>query len=191
MTQAMTPKEQKRLLRPVCKQIRAAVPDKPQKAAAIAQTLGSLPLFKNADVILCYYGVGDEVATEAILSLALSAGKRVGVPRCYEDSRMEFLEIGSLADLCEVSAYGIPEAPDGTAVIDPGDADLVLVPALAFSVDGFRIGYGKGYYDRYLKRCGGTAVGLCFDECLRDTLPTNANDRPVQMIVTQTQIMQL
>ena len=191
MTQAPTPKEQKRLLRPVCKQIRAAVPDKPQKAAKICETLCNLPAFQNAGGLLSYYGVGDEVATKAILELALKAGKRVGVPRCYEAGRMEFLEIQSLADLSEISDYGIPEAPDGTAVIDPKDADLVLVPALAFSVDGCRIGYGKGYYDRYLKRCGGINIGLCFDACLRDRLPTNDNDRPVQMIITETQIMQL
>ena len=191
MTQVLTPKEQKRLLRPVCRQIRKDVPDKAQKAAKICETLCNLPVFQNAGVLLSYYGVGDEVATKAILERALQTGKRVGVPRCYEESRMEFLEIRSLADLSQVSDYGIPEAPDGTAVIDPKDADLVLVPALAFSVDGCRIGYGKGYYDRYLKRCGGTAVGLCFDACLRDTLPTNANDRPVRMIITEATIKQL
>ena len=191
MTQVLTPKEQKRLLRPVCRQIRKDVPDKAQKAAKICETLCNLPVFQNAGVLLSYYGVGDEVATKAILERALQTGKRVGVPRCYEDSRMEFLEIRSLADLSQVSDYGIPEAPDGTAVIDPKDADLVLVPALAFSVDGCRIGYGKGYYDRYLKRCGGTSVGLCFESCLRDTLPTNANDHPVRMIITEATIKQL
>ena len=113
MTQVLTPKEQKRLLRPVCRQIRKDVPDKAQKAAKICETLCNLPVFQNAGVLLSYYGVGDEVATKAILERALQTGKRVGVPRCYEESRMEFLEIRSLADLSQVSDYGIPEAPDG------------------------------------------------------------------------------
>jgi len=191
MTQELTPKAQKRLLRPVCKQIRKAVPDKPQKAAQICSTLCNQPVFQNAETVLSYYGVGDEVATTAILKAALEAGKRVGVPRCYEESRMEFLEISSLAALSERSVFGIPEAPDGTPAIDPAAADLILVPALSFSKDGCRIGYGKGYYDRYLKRCGGYSIGLCFDACLRNTLPTNANDHRVQMIITETKIIQL
>ena len=191
MTAPMTPKEQKKLLRPVCKQIRKAVPDKPHKTAKIMKALCSLPAFRNANVILSYYGVGDEVATAAILETALQSGKRVGVPRCYEESRMEFLEIRHLRELSSLSPFGIPEAPDGTAVIDPQEADLILVPALAFAKDGARIGYGKGYYDRYLKRCSAHTVGLCFEDCLRDTLPVNQNDRRVQQIITEEQIISL
>ena len=191
MMQELTPKEQKKLLRPVCKQIRKDVPSKAQKSLQICQTLCSLPAYQNASTLLCYYGVGDDVATSALIETALQQGKRVGVPRCYADSRMEFLEIQKPGDLTHRSAYGIPEAPDGTPVIDPATADLILVPALAFDKTGFRIGYGKGYYDRYLKRCSGHSIGLCFDACLRDTLPKNQNDRPVRQIVTENQIINL
>ena len=191
MTQELTPKEQKKLLRPLCKQIRRDVPGKAQKSLQILQKLYSLPVYQTASILLCYYGVGDEVATSPLIETALKQGKRVGVPRCYEDSRMEFLEIHTPGNLTQRSAYGIPEAPDGTPVIDPAAADLILVPALAFDKTGFRIGYGKGYYDRYLKRCNAHSIGLCFDACLRNSLPTNQNDRPVRQIVTENQIINL
>ena len=191
MTQALTPKEQKRLLRPECKQARQAVTQKAERSEKICRRICALPAFQSADTVLCYYGVGDEVKTDTILETALRSGKRVGVPHCYEDSRMEFLEIHALSDLTALSAFGIPEAPDGTTVIDPMDADLCLVPALAFDRNGCRIGYGKGYYDRYLKRFSGHSVGLCFDACLRDDLPINQNDRPVRQIVTERQIITL
>ena len=186
MTQ--TPKEQKMRLRPVCAALRAKVPEKQQKAADICRLVQTLPAFRQANTVLCYLSAGSEVETRGILEACFRLGKRVALPRCYEDSRMEFLPVTAVSQASELSRFGIAEPPHGEPV-DPSQADLCLVPALAFDKNGFRLGYGMGYYDRYLKRFSGVAVGLCYDDCLRETLPTNQNDRPVQLIVTETRIV--
>lgn len=188
VTQPQTPKEQKMRLRPVCAAVRARIPDKEQKAKEICRLVQSLPAFRDAETVLCYLSAGSEVETRGILEACFRAGKRVALPRCYEDSRMEFLPVTAVSQASELSRFGIAEPPHGEP-LDPADAGLCLVPALAFDKNGFRLGYGMGYYDRYLKRFSGTAVGLCYEDCLREALPVNQNDRPVHLIVTEQQVI--
>ena len=188
MTPNLTIKEQKQRLRPVCAAARAAIKDKEQKAAAMCQLLQTLPAFQRASTILCYLAAGNEAETRGIIDACLRTGKCVALPRCYEDSRMEFLPVTHLSQANERSAFGIQEPPHG-APIDPEKADLCIVPALAFDRRGYRLGYGMGFYDRYLKRFNGVAAGLCFEESLRDTLPTNQNDRPVHLIITEQRVI--
>ena len=188
VTQPQTPKEQKMRLRPVCAAVRARIPDKEQKANEICRLVQSLPAFRDAETVLCYLSAGSEVETRGILEACFRAGKRVALPRCYEDSRMEFLPVTAVSQASELSRFGIAEPPHGEP-LDPADAGLCLVPALAFDKNGFRLGYGMGYYDRYLKRFSGTAVGLCYEDCLREALPVNQNDRPVHLIVTEQQVI--
>lgn len=190
MTPELTVKEQKQRLRPVCAAARAAIRDKQQKAAAMCALLQTLPAFCEAQTVLCYLAAGNEAETRGIIEACLRAGKCVALPRCYEDSRMEFLPVSHLSEASEQSAFGIQEPPHG-APIDPQNGGLCLVPALAFDQRGYRLGYGMGFYDRYLKRFSGVAAGLCFEESLRDTLPTNQNDRPVHLIVTERRIIHL
>ena len=188
VTQPQTPKEQKMRLRPVCAAVRARIPDKEQKAKEICRLVQSLAAFRDAETVLCYLSAGSEVETRGILEACFRAGKRVALPRCYEDSRMEFLPVTAVSQASELSRFGIAEPPHGEP-LDPADAGLCLVPALAFDKNGFRLGYGMGYYDRYLKRFSGTAVGLCYEDCLREALPVNQNDRPVHLIVTEQQVI--
>ena len=190
MKEVLSVREQKRLLRPTCAAIRSAIPDKPQKAAEICRLVQTLPAFQSAQTVLCYLAAKGEAETRGIIDVCLQSGKRVALPRCYDDAQMEFLPVKSVADATEVSRLGIAEPPHGRPV-DPGTAALCIVPALAFDRSGFRLGYGMGYYDRYLKRFSGVSVGLCFEDCLRDTIPTNQNDRPVDVIVTERQVIHL
>ena len=190
MTQQETPKVLKQRLRPVCAAVRAKVPDKEQKAKEICRLVQTLPAFRDAETVLCYLSAGSEVETRGIIEACFNAGKRVAVPRCYENSRMEFLPVTAVSQASELSRFGIAEPPHGEP-IDPADADLCLVPALAFDKEGYRLGYGMGYYDRYLKRFSGVTVGLCYNDCLRDALPTTQNDCPVHLIVTETQILSI
>ena len=190
MTPELTIKEQKQHLRPTCAATRAAIENKEQKAADMCRLLQTLPAFREANTVLCYLAAGSEAETRGIIEACLKAGKCVGLPRCYEDSRMEFLPVTHVSQANERSAFGISEPPHGAA-IDPGDADLCIVPALAFDRRGYRLGYGMGFYDRYLKRFSGVAAGLCFEESLRDTLPTNQNDRPVHLIITERRVIKI
>ena len=188
MTPELTVREQKQRLRPACAAVRAAIKNKEQKAAEMCRLLQTLPAFQKADTVLCYLAAGSEAETRGIIEACLRTGKCVGLPRCYEDSRMEFMPVTHVSQANERSAFGISEPPHGEP-IDPGDADLCIVPALAFDRRGFRLGYGMGFYDRYLKRFSGVAAGLCFEESLRDTLPTNRNDRPVHLIITEQRVI--
>lgn len=188
VTPELTTKEQKQRLRPVCAAVRAGIQNKEQKAAAMCRLLQTLPAFQNAETVLCYLATGSEAETRIIIEESLRLGKRVALPRCYEDSRMEFMPVTNIAQANERSAFGISEPPHGTAVV-PTAADLCLVPGLSFDKNGFRLGYGMGFYDRYLKRFSGVAVGLCFEESLRDALPANRNDRPVHLIVTEQRVI--
>ncbi len=190
MTPAQPIKEQKQLLRPACAAVRAAVSEKEKKAAAMCRLLQTLPAFREANTVLCYLAAGNEAETRGIIEACLQAGKCVALPRCYEDSRMEFMPVTHLSQASERSAFGIQEPPHGLP-INPRKAELCIVPALAFDCRGFRLGYGMGFYDRYLKRFPGVSVGLCFEACLHDTLPTDVNDRPVHLIVTEQRVIRI
>ncbi|MFB6344981.1 MAG: 5-formyltetrahydrofolate cyclo-ligase [bacterium] len=92
----------------------------------------------------------------------------------------------------ETGPYGILEpSPDENPVVDSIDLDLVLVPGLAFDVNGGRLGYGEGYYDRFLSQLDETTtkIGVCFDEQLvKDPLPVSEHDVPVERVVTETRM---
>lgn len=128
------------------------------------------PFWHDAKAVFCYVGVGSEVATLALLKAALTAGKRLAIPRCQPGGRMVAATLESLTALRQ-GRFGIPEPPLDAPVLDPKTIDLALVPGLAFDLSGARLGYGGGYYDRFLETCPALRLGLCFTEQLREDLP--------------------
>lgn len=132
--------------------------------AAVARLVAGHPLFADAPLILAYCSVEDEVDTRVLIEKALRQGKPVALPRCRPATRtMDWHRIDSLAAL--VPGYGnIPEPPDNPAtLVDPAAAGphaLALVPALVIDDAGFRLGYGGGYYDRFLATFSGVSLGL-------------------------------
>lgn len=138
----------------------------------------------RAKTVFVYLSVGAEVETHELTEELLRRKIRVAVPRCQTESHtMDAVAIADITDL-EPGTYGILE-PKGTAVIPPEAIDLILVPGVAFDRDGFRLGQGGGYYDRYLARYGGLAVGLCFAECVTEHLPHGVYDQAVQRVLTE------
>lgn len=144
----------------------------------------SLERIRNADTVMCYASYGSEADTLGIITKLWNSGKRVAVPRVSGDD-MDFFLIEKKEDL--ISGYkGIPEPDEGCELYVPGNNDVVLVPGAVFDKRLFRIGYGRGFYDRYLSRYKNLySIGMCFDFQIVDEVPVDPWDRGLDMIVTQ------
>ena len=142
--------------------------------------------YTRSDVILTYVSTGIEVNTETIITAALTDGKRVACPRCIDGTReMDFYFIESLDEL-KPRTFGVrePEADPGR-IYDFTGRPICIVPGLSFDRWGYRLGYGKGYYDRFLSRYNGWSVGLCYSACVQYKLPHGRFDRPVDRLITE------
>ena len=152
---------------------------------AIADTLFLSEEYRSCREILIYISGTIEVGTLQIIEKALNDGKAVCCPRCIKGSNdMDFYRISSLNDT-EPGYMGIPEPKIfcPPAVADEGS--LCIVPALGYDSRGYRIGFGKGFYDKYLSRFPGLAAGICYDSfILADVIP-ESHDKPVDMIITE------
>ena len=176
----------KRCLRQEIKErLKTLTEEECQKAdREIGERLFGLEAWREADVVFCYVSTGREVDTSTIIARALEEGKRVGVPLCTAPGVMEVRQIEGAESLIP-GLYGIPEPKRDCPLIDPEEIHLAVVPGLSFTADGFRLGYGGGYYDRYLPRVSGLKLALCREKCLSSQLPTEPHDMPMDGVLTE------
>lgn len=158
----------------------------------IAEGVFALQQYKDASVVFAYASFSDEVDTWRIIDRAWNDGKTVVLPRVVPKTRLMRWFTVSLRDELSRSAWGIEEPViDASREVDvsafsKANAALALVPALAFDASCFRLGYGGGFYDTFLKDFGGYALGLGRHEFLFDELPgIEAHDLPVDGVVTE------
>ncbi len=152
----------------------------------IANTVRNLWQYRVSRQILVYVSTSIEVDTRRIICRALEDGKRVAVPRCVPDTRqMEFYYIRSLEDLAPGSFGVLEPEPNPQNLVTDTTGSLCLIPAFSYDFTGFRLGYGKGYYDRFLANYQGHMIGICYSACVRRYLPHGRFDRPVQLLVTE------
>lgn len=151
--------------------------------AAIAETVAALPEYAAADSLLCYVSTAEEVSTRAILERALKDGLPVAAPVCVGRT-MVFRRFRSLGELAP-GYMGILTPGEKCAEARAGGRTLCVVPGLAFDREGYRLGYGGGYYDRFLADFPGVTVGLCYEALRADHLPRGAFDIPVGRVVTE------
>lgn len=178
-------------LRKKYKKIRGSIEDISALSDDIFSFLINSDLYKNADTVLAYWSVDSEVITHKAIEKALSDKKRVALPKCTDkNGNMEFYYITSLSDLAD-GMYGIKEPAADIKADAFSSNSLCLVPGLSFDKDGYRLGYGKGYYDRFLSSFEGVSVGLCYDICIADALPKDTFDKKVNYIITNTKIYDL
>lgn len=154
----------------------------------ILQKLTILDEYKNAESVLAYADANGEVMTDKLILTAMLAGKKVYAPLCGEDFSMDFYRIHSLDDLYP-GAYGIREpAPVPQNELTESvvsDDTLIIVPGVMFDKNGNRMGYGKGYYDRYLSRMNiKHRIGIAYDFQIMDALDVKATDVPMTLIIT-------
>ena len=144
--------------------------------------------FREASSVFLYVGTGAEPDTAVLIPELLAAGKRVAVPLCRGGGEMEARLIGAAEEL-RPGRFGIPE-PERGAPLLPADAiEFILVPALCFDREGFRLGRGGGYYDRYLARTHAFSAGLCRGIFLRERLGRLEHDRRVNAVITEEEII--
>lgn len=157
-----------------------------QKSAIIVDRLLEDPAFLAAKTIGMTISAFPEVATRNLIEKCWATGKRVVVPKCHRASRtMDFRAIEHINQL-EVVYMNLQEPiVSKTIYIEPGDIDLLIVPGVVFSKEGFRIGFGGGYYDRFLAGFSGATRSLAFDCQIAESIPVEAHDLPVQGIFTE------
>lgn len=143
----------------------------------------ALPQVARAETLLLFAGMGAEVDTRPVLARLARRGKTVLLPRCLPGSEMEARRWvpGHLVR----HRYGMLEPDAGCARVEKAGIDLILVPALCYDRQGFRMGRGGGFYDRYLADYSGFTVGLCRDALLCEAVPRQAWDRRVDLVLTE------
>lgn len=178
----------KTALREKYRAIRTAMTEDERKHCddAIAAQVHRLWQYKKNDTLLVYVSTAIEVDTYKIISQAIQDGKRVAVPRCVTGTRnMEFYYIHSVDEL-EPGAFNVLEPiPEKSEILTDLSRGLCIVPAFSYDWSGFRLGYGKGYYDRFLSRFEGNIIGICYSNCVQKSLPHGRYDRPVELLVTE------
>ena len=172
----------KKKIREQYKAIRKNLPDKDKKSEAIFNALINDPVFQEAQVIALYNSTKDEVDTHKLIEYLKEQGKTVCLPRVMSYDLI-FFGINEKTRY-QTSKFGITEPTNGL-VYAPEKIDLVIVPGIAFDKEGNRIGYGGGYYDRYLEWSKLPSIAICFQEQILDEpIPTEEYDMKVDIIQT-------
>lgn len=139
--------------------------------------------YQNAKTIFTYYSVSGEVDTRKVISMALSQGKEIYLPRCLGKGKMKALRYRN-GDELVTGAHGIPEPLPEAEEIDPKKLDLVLVPCIGYRSDGIRLGYGGGYYDRFLPETSAVWILLGREALRCEKIPREEFDCPVHLLLT-------
>lgn len=173
-------------LRKKLKQERKSILDKVDTDIKICNYLLNCDQYKGAKTILFYASLDDEIITDFAIEFSLNIGKKVALPRCINDGgEMEFYFINSFDDLtCGHFNVREPDINKCERVTDFKNS-ICIVPALSFDKKGYRLGYGKGYYDRFLKKYTSLSIGLCYNKLITDELPIGEFDIPVNYIITE------
>ncbi len=182
-------RRRKNEIREKYKPLRALIPAdvKKQMDEKICKTFLSLATYRYASILLLYAPKSDEVDVMPIALQALRDGKMVAFPRCIPESHdMEYHFITSL-DQLERGSYGLleptPELPKYD--IEMTQPTACVIPALVYDKKGYRLGYGKGYYDRYLGKFHGSKVGMVYSDFIIDSIPRGRFDLSVDFIVSE------
>ena len=147
---------------------------------ALTERLLKHPFYQEAKVIASYLSFPHEFQTQGLIEQALKDGKKVLIPKTYPKGRMDFV-VYNPQQLVKTS-FGLLEPQGDLEVVDTSQIDLIHVPGLAFTVEGYRIGYGGGYYDRYLEHFSGNTLSTIYPCQIQDFIPEN-HDIPVQEVL--------
>ena len=147
---------------------------------ALTERLLQHPFYQEAKVIATYLSFPHEFQTQELIEQALKDGKKVLIPKTYPKGRMDFV-VYDPQQLVKTS-FGLLEPQGDLEVVDASQIDLIHVPGLSFTREGYRIGYGGGYYDRYLEHFTGHTLSTVYHYQVQDFSPEN-HDIPVQEVL--------
>ena len=141
-------------------------------------------LFSKAHTIMAYLAFSKELSCDEVIRRALACGKKIYVTSIINKEEMLAAELLSLDNLV-LDRYGIRTVREPIKSISPEAIDLILVPGLAFGIDGSRLGLGAGYYDRFLARTHAVTLGLCYKKLMQEALPMKEHDIFMQNLVNE------
>ena len=159
--------------------LRDNLEDRYNKSMIIKNKIMNLDIYKNSKVIALYSSMKSEVDTKELIKESLELGKKVLLPRILNKNKMIFIEINKDTNY-ERNTFGVLE-PIG---IEEKNIDLMIIPGVAFDKANNRLGYGRGYYDKYLKDKDLYKIGICFHEQLVDNIEVDEHDIKMDLIIT-------
>tara|TARA_Y100000310_G_scaffold345795_1_gene470055 strand:+ start:2411 stop:2956 length:546 start_codon:yes stop_codon:yes gene_type:complete len=165
-----------------------------EKSTQIQKNLFELPEYTNSKIILFYVSIASEPQTHEMIKQALADGKKVAVPiTSFRDKTLCLSEISSLGDLEKKETGLIEPKKEKICNISLEQIDLVIVPGVCFDKEGYRIGYGGGFYDRLLRNAKHetAVVGLCFAQNIEQSIPRQSHDAKMNKIVTEMRVIEI
>lgn len=167
-----------------------------EKSRKIFSRLVELDQFNSSRIIMAYIDFRNEVATRDFIRQCLKQGKRIALPRVVFESEgkkgLWACEISDLVHDLEVSTFGVMEPKkEGLKRVDEMELDLIIVPGVVFGENKFRIGYGAGYYDGFLRNCSPKClkVGVAFEQQIVEKVPFEEHDIALDIIITERRII--
>ncbi len=184
--------EAKNALRRIVKEYRKSLEIKEKNVldTRIFENLFSIDCFLDCETVLCYMSNNLEIDTNNIILKLFNQNKTVAVPKCIKGTRdMQFFVINSFKQT-EKCSFGIFEPLDKECQkLNNLKNSVCIMPGLAFDKNGYRLGYGKGYYDRFLDKFDGIKIGLCYEKYLLNEIAHDFYDIKADIVVTENQIL--
>lgn len=156
------------------------VKDKIKSNDIIFKKIINMQKYKNSNLILVYASKEDEVDTIRLINYSLKNNKKVALPKCNEN-HMDFYYIDSINEL-KKGSFNILE-PITKNMVDDFNNSICVVPGVVFDKNKNRIGYGKGYYDRFLYKYKGMKIGLCYKSCICNNIQTSIYDIKMDKVI--------
>lgn len=181
----------KRQARLELSKIRADIYDRDEYSKSLCDGIAMLKDYEDADILLLYFPTRSEPDLTVLAEIAWRDGKQVAFPISRTDSLTLDFRIVSSLDEMSSGAYEIPEPSESAPRATITERTLCVVPALAVDRDGYRLGYGKGYYDRFLSSFVGRSLVAIHSSLVCERLPRNDTDIPLGTIITETGAIRL
>jgi len=175
----------KRTLRESMRAMRKALSAQEQLRAsgALCERILSFAPFREAACVMAYIACRGEIDLAPVIGEILEQGKTLALPRCEAGGRLTARRVASLSRLVP-GTFGLMEPAQDAEIVPPEEIGLILVPGTAFDRDGFRLGQGGGYYDRFLQHTDAVRVGVCHDMALLERVPREAHDIRMDAVIT-------
>ena len=161
---------------------------KKKSSRAITELLLTMEEFQKAKTVFCFVGRRNEVDTRDIIALCFEQGKTVAVPLVISKGVMEAKEIKSL-DSLEIGINNILEPPASARTLDKFEIDFGIIPCVTCSHKGDRLGFGGGFYDRYMRDSDFTRACVCYEKLTEENIPMSRYDLKVDYLITEIGIL--
>ena len=181
------PKELKNALRAEYKQIRAEMTEaeRSMRDEKVCNAIISLASYRFAKTVLMYAPTGNEIDVSPVARHAIKTGKRIAYPVCNVEEHSMVFKIVSSPEELTAGSYSIPEPPESAETLTDLSDSICIVPGLVYDKEGYRVGYGKGYYDRFLSTYRCTKLGIVYSDFILSEVPRGRFDRRVDILVTE------